>query len=678
MAQSGTDSVRGGSRIKIILPIVALLALLIFILTYLGIQKSRKDSLQLLSQQGTALLESLILSSDNAIKANSFFDLLVQEKFSDLAIFLEASGSLERSSPELADFASTYGIDAVLIFDSTMSLKASGAGGVFVELADIYSVIVPEVEALLDDSTSHSSFQIIEGDVPGDISLYYLTKSSDNKYIIAIVSDALFYSQAKENIGIGYLVQKIAREVSVEYIIFQTEDGIIFSSRKLEPILKIEKDPFLREALQSDSTFTRQLEFDNKRILELVRRFSTAEYPTGLFRLAISLEKYYDIAAGYDRQMIVLSVVIFAVLVMVVLYLSGKQKRIYLDRSYRQMKSLSDKVFDSINAGLIVIRQDGTIDMANGQFLNIFDIREDDITGRSWDDLPFNTVIRYRDIISGKTAPGDMESTLLSPAGTKQLLINIGRLHDHRGVVNGVVAVVYDYTRIKELEDNARRKERLTELGDLAAGVAHEIRNPLNAISIAAQRLLGEFEPKENAEEFESFVNQIKGEARRLNEIVTRFLALTKERGQSKGKIDISSVTEDTIRLVKLGNQRNDIALKSKIEPGLRASIGEDRLKQLLINLISNGIQACEKMGGEVFVSLKRDGDDNLLTIRDTGPGIPDNIRQKIFTPYFTTREKGTGLGLSIVHQIVEEAEGTIEVNSPDDGGAEFRIILPG
>lgn len=677
MPNIDSGDLAGTGRRKLIFLIVILIGILLFFLTYMGIQKSRSDSLQLLRQQGAALIESLTLSADNAIKANSFFDLLVQEKLSDLTGFLEAQDRLDLPSPELADFASAYGVDAILIFDGEMNLKASGARGVFVNLNEICDLIIPELEALLADSASQSSFQIFEGELPGDVSLYYLAKTSDQKHIVVIVSDALFYAQAKENIGIGFLVQKIAREVGIEYIIFQTVEGIIFSSRRIEPILKIEKDPFLKDALSSDSVLSREYTFGERKILELVKRFSSVEYQEGLFRLGISLEKYYDIVAGHDRQMIVLSLVIFAALVLIILYLSGKQKRIYLDRSFKRMKSLSEKVFDSINAGLIAIRTGGTIEMANSQFLTMFGIPEQDISGESWSKYPFSGIIPFEEIVSGQKTAGETESTLTVPTGTKYILVNTARLYDHENRVTGIVAVVYDYTGIKELEDAARRKERLSELGDLAAGVAHEIRNPLNAISIAAQRLLGEFQPRENMEEYITFARQIKSEADRLNEIVTRFLSMAKGKSRSENQINVSAVVEEAVRMFELGLERDDISVGSDIEAGLGAPVSEDRLKQLVINLVKNGVEACEKKGGRVTVTLEKEADRIILSVHDTGIGIPDEIRKKVFTPYFTTKNKGTGLGLSIVHRIVEELGGRIDLTSPEQGGTEVKVSFP-
>jgi len=667
------DFIRG----RFILPLAVIFGILLFILTYLGIQKSRSDNLQLLRRQGAALLESLTLSADNAIKANTFFDLLVQEKFSDLAGFLETRPNLEFSAPELADFASGYGVDAILIFDNEMNLKASGARSVFVNINSIYGYIIPAMKSLLADTVNQTSFQFVEGNVPGDVRLYFLTRTSDQKYVIVIASDALFYSQAKENIGIGFLVQNIAREVGVEYIMFQTMEGIIFSSRKIGPVLKIEKDPFLQAALAADSVVWREYESEGAPILELAKRFSSVEYSEGIFRLGIPLDKYYEIVAGYNRQMIFLSFLIFAALLLAALYLSGKQKRIYLDQSYRQMKSLSEKVFESINAGIIAVGCDGRVEMVNRQFLNIFEAVENDVVGRQWSALKFHSIISLDKVLSGEKKAGEDEETLRIPAGSKHLLINTGRIHDEKGDLTGAVAVIYDYTHIRELEESARRRERLTELGDLAAGVAHEIRNPLNAISIAAQRLLGEFEPKENIDEFNAFAGQIKTEAGRLNDIVNRFLSMARDRGKASQDINISGVLDDTIKLVDLGIQRDDIKIVADIQPEVFASVSEDRFKQLVINLVRNAVQACEKMGGEVIIGFKEESESLILSVKDTGPGIPENIRNKIFTPYFTTRDKGTGLGLSIVHQIVEEFGGRIEVFSPEGGGAEFRVKIP-
>jgi nitrogen-specific signal transduction histidine kinase len=661
-------------RIKIILPILILLGVLLFVLTYLGIQKSRSDSLELIRQQGIALIESLTLSSDNAIKANSLFDLLVQEKFSDLAQFIESGKFPNYSADELSDIASQYSVDAIIIFDGEANPRVSGGRGIFVEVELLKEILIPVVDTLLHENSANDIFQLISGRSPSELSMVYIKKVGD--YAIVIVSDAVFYSSAKKDIGIGYLVQNIAREVGIEYIIFQTAEGIVFSSRKIGQVLKIETDPFLDNVLNSDTVSSRIYLFNNRKILELVKSFSSVEYQSGVFRLGLSLEKYYAIMAGFDRQMIILSLVIFAVIVLVILYLVGKQKRAVLDRSFRQMKSLSEKIFESINSGVIVVDKDGTVESVNKQFLNIFEADESLFLGKKWEEFTFSGSIPITAVLNGHTTPGDLETIFKSSSGQKNLIINIARLYDHENKEAGAVSLVYDYTAIKELEDTARRKERLTELGDLAAGVAHEIRNPLNAISIAAQRILAEFEPKENAGEFQSMARQIRSEANRLNEIVSKFLSMARGQAGNLEQISLSGIIEQVAELLRPELESREINFVTNIEPNINMAGSADRLKQMIINLIRNGVEACEGKNGQVEIRLKKDGNNIFMSVFDNGPGIPDEIKKKVFSPYFTTKENGTGLGLSIVHQIVEEHKGTIKVITPPDGGTEFRVIF--
>ncbi len=198
MPSDNSDLSHSIGRVKFILPLLVLLGILLFVMTYLGIQKSHSDSLLLLRRQGGALIESLVLSADNAIKANSFFDLLIQEKYSDLVAFLETRPDFDFTSDELADFSLGYGVDAILIFDDSLKLKASGARGIFIQVETVYDLILPVVKELVADSTAFSDLQTITGDLPGDVSIYYLEQTSDHKHIIVLVSDALFFSEAKK------------------------------------------------------------------------------------------------------------------------------------------------------------------------------------------------------------------------------------------------------------------------------------------------------------------------------------------------------------------------------------------------------------------------------------------------------------------------------------------------
>jgi PAS domain S-box-containing protein len=675
-----SESPQGGARgrKKYILPILIFLGALLFVLTYLGIQKSRSDSLELIRQQGIALIESITLSADNAIKANSLFDLLVQEKFSDLSGFMQSRRISDYSTEQLGDFAAQYDVDAILIFNNRAGIVASGSRGVFVDLETLKSLLIPQVDSLLMDASASDVFQLVSGPSPSELAMFYLNKVDDGKYVIAIVSDALFYSSAKKDIGIGYLIQNIAREVGIEYILFQTPDGIVFSSRKVAPVLKIENDPFLSEALNSDTLCSRIYMFNGRRLLELAKPFSSVEFQSGLFRLGLSLEKYYDIMAGFDRQMIALSVVIFAAIILSMLYLAGQEKRASLDRSFKQIKSLSDTVFESVNYGIIVVNEKGVVESVNRRSLEIFECQESDILGKRWSDFRHREAAPFDQTLALGLSGEEAEKILSLPSGRKNLIVNVARLYDRDARPSGAVAVIYDYTKIKELEETARRKERLTELGDLAAGVAHEIRNPLNAISIAAQRLLAEFEPKDNAEEFQAFARQIRNEADRLNDIVTRFLSLARGNTNAAAPVDLSKAAREAVELMRLDPIATRILINADIDAGIFIPGSPDKFKQVIINLLRNALEASPQDGsGVASLALKKTKDEIILTVIDNGPGVSDEIKKKIFSPYFTTKEKGSGLGLSIVYQIAEEYGGRVEVRTPTAGGAEFRVIFP-
>jgi hypothetical protein len=143
----------------------------------------------------------------------------------------------------------------------------------------------------------------------------------------SITADALYYTDALKKTQIGYLAQNMSREKGVEYVIYQSKQGIVFSSRTTGELLAIDSDPFLTEALRSDTISNRIYDFQDKTVLELVRPFSTEDYPFGLLRVGLSLERYYSVSRGFNIQMVTLSGVLFVLVVVVLLYLSGTYAR---------------------------------------------------------------------------------------------------------------------------------------------------------------------------------------------------------------------------------------------------------------------------------------------------------------------------------------------------------------
>ncbi|HPI32870.1 MAG TPA: ATP-binding protein, partial [candidate division Zixibacteria bacterium] len=194
---------------------------------------------------------------------------------------------------------------------------------------------------------------------------------------------------------------------------------------------------------------------------------------------------------------------------------------------------------------------------------------------------------------------------------------------------------------------------------------------------IAAQRLAAEFTPTANREEFVGFTGQIRAETRRLNDIITRFLALAREEKKGRQKVALDRLIADAVVFLGLEARKIGIALEAECEPGLTLEADPDELRQVLTNLFNNAKEALAGQPGRIRVQARRAGDGRVaLTFEDSGPGIAEDLRERVFAPYFTTKEAGTGLGLPTVYRIVSDLGGEVRVERSDLGGARFVIAV--
>lgn len=228
--------------------------------------------------------------------------------------------------------------------------------------------------------------------------------------------------------------------------------------------------------------------------------------------------------------------------------------------------------------------------------------------------------------------------------------------------------------RLHAAEQDLRRKDRLAALGEMAAGMAHEIRNPLGIISSSAQLLAGKVPPAGAG----ALLSVIEEESTRLNALITEFLAFGRQPDPVLRTADLRRVVERSCSQMASMAQEKNVRLEwdAPSEP-VEARADADMMQQVMLNLLLNALQAVDA-GGWIRVHLERQGQGVRLTVRDNGPGIATELRDKVFNPFFTTREKGTGLGLANAYRIVESHGGTLGVESEPGQGACFILSLPG
>jgi len=232
--------------------------------------------------------------------------------------------------------------------------------------------------------------------------------------------------------------------------------------------------------------------------------------------------------------------------------------------------------------------------------------------------------------------------------------------------------------REKEIvEANLRQAQRLSAIGNLAAGVAHDIRNPLNAIKLLSSHAIDTLDDVPEAGSTVKQLHTIRNEVDRLEEIVSGFLSLAKERELQPEPTRIDLVLEECVRLVRKDAEARDIRVSTELRAGNTSlMVDAKQLIRAILNVLINAMDACPK-GGRVRVFSRVANQFCEIEIRDDGPGMSKEVAERAFEPYFTTKHTGTGLGLSITRGIIEEHGGTITLSSSKDQGCQVLITLP-
>ncbi len=336
------------------------------------------------------------------------------------------------------------------------------------------------------------------------------------------------------------------------------------------------------------------------------------------------------------------------------------------------LRVLTENVLRSLGSGLVTLSSDDRVRYANPAALEILDLGPEAIGAPLAEILPGIDRLRAR-------VPDMRERQELlyrRPDGREvRLGLTLSPLLDEAGAVVGSVLNFQDVTRIHELAERVRRSERLAALGELSASVAHEVRNPLAAISASAQLLDRAGRPPEERQICEVLVR----EAQRLDRLVSDLLAFTRPSPPSPVPLDLSRAAADVRQSFAADPASTDVRVELvNSDPSCpRAMADPSQISQVLWNLLRNAAQAMDGRG-TIHVRIEPHGADAVrLVVEDEGPGIPEGELDRVFEPFFTKKPGGSGFGLAIAHRIVEAHGGTIRACNRPDGGARFEIVLP-
>jgi len=336
------------------------------------------------------------------------------------------------------------------------------------------------------------------------------------------------------------------------------------------------------------------------------------------------------------------------------------------DKAVR-LETYNENILQSVPSGVVSIDNSMKIKSINQSAEMILRIKAEDAINKDYAEVfvePLQSIVRNTRTVSRDEYPYVTRDNRHIWLG-----VTTSQLRNTTGEKIGLILVFTDLTDVKALQEQIELKKRLTQLGEMSAGIAHELRNPMSVIAGYAKLL-----SKKVMASDETIVNAILKEIENIDKIISEFLAFAKPTDLNRASVNLNRLIEETVTAAVGNNEKVKVLIKAERPVSLMAD--EILLRQTFTNLFINAVDAMPE-GGNLNIELNDFHDKVGISIKDTGHGVPGNIRQKIFLPFYTTKQRGTGLGLAIVQKIIVSHGGSINVESVEGEGTTFRIILP-
>src|SRR3954469_580003 len=344
----------------------------------------------------------------------------------------------------------------------------------------------------------------------------------------------------------------------------------------------------------------------------------------------------------------------------------------------------------SMRNGVLAFHRDGRLALMNDEAYRIFGItRRDGDVGR-----PYAEVLRERPAAI-RVLTGAFELSHLPNRAELRLKdldrvigYTLSQVKDDRGEIIGAVMYFKDLTQVEQLEERERLRDRLASLGEMAAGIAHELKNPLAGIEVMAGLLRRQVPDSKDAQ---SLLADILSEAKLANAIVVEMLEFVRPVRLQVERTDLGEVIQQSVTMAESKVPRRDVVVRVNLQPGLpMIESDHHQLSQVFTNLVANAFEALDGKGqitisattsaieaDPAFAGIHPPTPAVLIEVADDGPGVPAELTDRIFNPFFTTKVTGTGLGLAIVRKIIDAHDGRIDVSSTPQTGTKFRVTLP-
>lgn len=406
--------------------------------------------------------------------------------------------------------------------------------------------------------------------------------------------------------------------------------------------------------------------------LILLLYFFTYHFDTIFFQV-----DSFDIAYFILFAVLMVIFFIYQIRFMNSLWRQVEEKQKSTDHKLHSTQEHLHSFFNQTAEAIIVGDLNGKVLDINPAFENLYGWKKAEVVGQPIPIIPKEFVSeanqRWKQVLSGEVIQSLETKHVCKNGSIKNVEVSISPIKDMEGKIVALTGILRDVTEKKITEEKLVNTEKLSTLGQIAAGLAHEIRNPLAVISGYIQ-IIG----KDN-ERNSRYSKVMLSELNRIDLIISELLFLGKPQAVHFQRIDIRNIIKEVTILFESQLQQQGVQCVTEFQGEIPdCYLDPNQLKQVFVNTIKNAIEAMPSNGGTISIQVSPITHDELIiSIKDTGVGIPEKVLEKIGNPFFTTKEEGTGLGLLVTKQIIESHNGQLNIKSEENKGTTIEILLP-
>lgn len=661
---------------KNVIFISVILILIIIISTIFEYNSNKNDIYHMLGEYANSMIHVISKSSENSIISDSEMENLLAEHLLGVAKNVSRLDSLKLiNSNTLNQIANENEIYRINIFNQNKERIFSNAelGTNHLSQKGKYS---PDdyLSPLYEGKENEIIIGLKEARLEKGTRFAVAIRRTENKGVIVVNLDAESYLNFKNKIGFGKLILDIGAGTGIKYVSLQNKEEILAANINVDELTNLNNDEELKKVYESGNTFSRIIKFNNENIFETISLFSIDNKKIGIFRVGLSMDEIHSMESKMLTRTILVSLLIVVITIIVLSFIISNQNYNLISEEYKRIQTFSGNILENLSLALITIDTENNIFIFNRSAYEILLIPFSETMQINIDSIRNISNDIYQLLIS-KKALKNYEIETEIKGNKKTFMLNSTALEKADSKIDTYSLLIEDITEIRKISKQLIQNDKFTAMGELASGVAHEIRNPLNTIYMISQRLDREYKNKLKSEDFNSLTDILHSESQRVNSIIEQFLRFTKPLKLAKQKIKISELLDDIIKIISIQAEAKNIIVNTIIETDAEVNIDYQQMKQVFLNLFRNSIEATNQ-GGKIGIRFYKSESKFIFEIYDTGCGISEENLKKIFDIYFTTKPTGTGMGLSIVRQIILQHGGTIDVESNIDKGTKFIITL--